>query len=74
MTVPQSRKSARRARWLSIGHGGARLDIRHPQQIVRQVIEFNAIRRAFVSRSIAEQLAAPAGLKSARLPAALKSP
>ena len=36
MTASQSRKSARRARWLSTGHGRARSDIQLSSQIVRQ--------------------------------------
>lgn len=35
MTVPQSRKPARRARWLSTGYDRTRPDIRPPPQIVR---------------------------------------
>ena len=37
MTASQSRKSVRRARWLSIRHGRARSDIRQPWQLGRQV-------------------------------------
>jgi hypothetical protein len=71
MTAPQSRKSARRARWLSTGHGTARPDIRQPSQIVGHVMEFDAIRRSFVSRLTGAQLVASARSKSARSPAAL---
>jgi len=73
MITSQPGKSAGRARWLSTGHDRARPDNRHPPQIVRQVMEFDAIRRSFFSRSTAEQLVAPARSKSASSPAALKS-
>ena len=58
MTVPQSRKSARRARWPSTGHGRARPDIPQPSQIVGQLVEFKTIRRAFVSDFTVAQLVA----------------
>lgn len=74
MTVPQSRKSARRARWLSPSHGRARPDIRQPSQIGGQAMEFDATRRPFVSRSTVDQLAASARSKSVSSTAALKSP
>lgn len=74
MTVPQSRKSARRARWLSIGHGRARPDIRQPSQIVGQFVELDAICRAFVRGFTVAQLVAPARSQSTSSPAALKSP
>jgi hypothetical protein len=74
MTVSQSGKSVRRARWLSTGHGRARPDIRLPPQIVRQPIEFDAFRRAFISGFAVVQLVATAPSKSASPPAALKSP
>jgi hypothetical protein len=74
MTTSQSRKSVRRARCLSTGNGRARPGIRHLSQIVRQFIELDAIRRAFVSSFAAEQLVASARSKSANSPAALKSP
>jgi hypothetical protein len=74
MTVPQSRKSARRARWFSIGHGRARPDIRQTPQIVEQLVELDAIRRAFVSAFTVAQLVGPARSQSTSSPAALKSP
>lgn len=74
MTVPQSRKSARRARWLSTGHGTARPDFRRPPQIVGQLVELNAIRRAFVSGFTVAQLVGTARSQSPNSPVALKSP
>jgi hypothetical protein len=74
MTVPQSRKSTHRARWLSTGHGRARPDIRQPSQIVGQLVEFDAIRRAFVSGFTVAQLVGPPRSQSTSSPAALKSP
>ena len=50
MTASQSRKSARRARCLSTGHGRARSDIQLSSQIVRQFTAFDATRRSFMSR------------------------
>jgi hypothetical protein len=43
-------------------------------QIVRQLTEFDATRRSFVSRFTVAQLVASARSKSASSPAALKSP
>jgi hypothetical protein len=74
MTASQSCKSARYARWLSTGHGRARPEIRQPSQIVGQLMEFDATRRAFVSRFTVAQLVATAPSKSVASPAALKSP
>ena len=74
MTIPQSRKSARRVRWLSIGYGRARPDSRQPPQIVGQLMEFDAIRRAFASRFTIAQFVGPARSRSTGSPAALKSP
>ena len=74
MTVPQSSKSARRARWLSTGHGTARPDIRQPSQIVGQLVELDAIRRAFVNGFTVAQLVGPPRSQSTSSPAALKSP
>jgi hypothetical protein len=74
MTAPQSRKSDRRARCLSFGHGRARSDIQPLSQIARQFTAFNATRRSFVSRSALGQLAEPAQLQSLTSSAALKSP
>ena len=48
MTASQSRKSARRARRLSTGHGRARPDIQPSSQIVRQFTAFDATRRSFM--------------------------
>ena len=74
MTASQSRKSDRRARCLSTGHGRARPDIRQSSQIVRQFTAFNAARRSFMSRSALGQLAGAAQLQSHTSSAALKSP
>ena len=74
MTVPQSRKSARRARWPSTSHGRARPDIHQPSQIVGQLPEFKAIRRAFVSHFTVVQLVGPTRSQSTSSPAALKTP
>jgi hypothetical protein len=74
MTASQSRKSARYARRLSTGHGRARPAICQLPQIVRQFIEFDAIRRSLVSCSTAEQLVASARFQSVGSPAPLKSP
>lgn len=74
MTASQSRRSAPRARRLSIGHGRARPDILHPPQIVRQSTAFDTTRRLFVSRFTVVRLVASARSKSDSSPAALKSP
>lgn len=74
MTASQSCKSARYARWLSTGHGRARPEIRQPSQIVGQLMELDAVRRAFVSPFTLAQLVATAPSKSASPPAALISP
>ena len=74
MTASQSRKSARRARCLSIGHGRAHSDISPSSQIGRQFTAFNAARRSFMSRFTVGQLAEPPQLQSHTSPAALKSP
>jgi hypothetical protein len=74
MIVSQSCKSDRRVRWLSPGRSKARSDTRQSPQIVRQLIEPDAIRRSFISRFTAEHLVASARSKSAGSPAALKSP
>lgn len=74
MTASQSCKSARRDRRLSTGHGRVRSDIRPPSQIVGQLMEFGAIRRAFVSGFAVAQIVAPARSQSTCSPAALKSP
>ena len=74
MTVPQSRKSARRARWLSTGHGRARSDVRRPSQTVGQFVELDAIGRASVSGFTVAQLVGPPRSQSTNSPAALKSP
>ena len=74
MTAPQSRKCARRARWLSTSHGRARSDIQISSQIVRQFTTFDATRRSFMSHFTARQLAGSARPQSQTSPAALKSP
>ena len=74
MTASQFRKSARRARCRSIGHGRARPDIQPSSQIVRQFTAFNATRRSFMSCSVLGQLAEPARPQSHTSSAALKSP
>jgi len=74
MTTSQCRKSARRARHLSTGHGRARSDVQLASQIVRQFMMLDAIRRSFTGRFTIEQLAGSARSKSASSPAALKSP
>jgi hypothetical protein len=74
MTASQSRKSARRTRCRSIGHSRTRPDFPPPMQIVGQLVEFDLIRPAFVSRFTVAQLVASARSSSDSLPAALKSP
>jgi hypothetical protein len=74
MTASQSRKSARRARWLSTGHGRARSDTQPSSQIVRPVPASDAIRRSLMDRITVAQLAGPARSQSHTSSAALKSP
>ena len=74
MTASQSRKTARRARCLSAGHGRARSDIQPLSHIARQFTAFNATHRSFASRSALGHLAEPAQLQSLTSSAALKSP
>lgn len=74
MTVPQSRKSARRARWLSTGHGRARSDIKLTPQAARQFAAFDAICRSSISGFIVRQLAGAARPQSHTVSAAFKSP
>lgn len=74
MTASLSRKSARRARRLSTGHGRARSDIKLSSQIVRRFVTFDATRRSFMNRFTVGQLAEPVQLQSHTSPAALKSP
>jgi hypothetical protein len=74
MTASQSRKSARRARCLSIGHGRARSDIQPLSQIARQFTALNVTRRSFMSRFPFGQLAGSAQLQSNTSSAAFKSP
>ena len=50
MTALESGKPARRARWLSIGHGSPRSDFQLVSKIVRQSIACNASRSLFISR------------------------
>jgi len=74
MTASQSRKSARRARCLSIGHGRVRSDIQSSPQSGRQLTAFNATRRSFMSHFRFGQLAGAAQLQSHTSSAAVKSP
>ena len=74
MTASQSRKSARRTRCLSTGHGRARSDIQPSSQIVRQFTAFDATRRSSSSRFTVHQLAGSARPHSHTSSAALKSP
>ena len=74
MIASQSRKSARRTRQLSTGHGRVRSDTLLPSQIARQFAAFNAICRSFINRFIVSQLAASVRFQSHSSPAALKSP
>jgi hypothetical protein len=74
MTASQSRKSARRACWLSTSHGRARSDFKLTSQIALQFMMFDAIRRSFVSCLTIAQLAGSARPQSHTSPAALKSP
>ena len=74
MTASQSCKCAPHARWLSIGHGDARPHVPPSPQIVRQFVELDATRHAFISCFTVAQLVASARSKSAISPAALKSP
>lgn len=74
MIASQSRKSVRRARWLSTGHGRARSDIQPSSQIVRQLMKFDATRRSFIRGSTVARLAGSARPQSPSAPAALKSP
>ena len=57
MTASHPRKSDRRTRCLSTGHGRARPDIRLSSQIVRQLTEFDATRRSSSSRFTIHRLA-----------------
>lgn len=74
MTASRSGKSVRCAYRLSTGHGRVRPDIRLPSHIVGQLLQFDAVRRAFVSRFAVAQLVATAPSKSADPPAAPNSP
>ena len=74
MTALQSCISARHARCLSTSHGRTRPAPCQPSQIVGQLMQFGATRRAFVSRFTVAQLVASARSQSASAPAALKSP
>jgi hypothetical protein len=49
MTASQSCKSARHTRWLSTGHGRARLGIARSPQIVQQFAELAVTRCSFIS-------------------------
>jgi len=74
MTASQSRKSDRRVRCLSIGHGTTPSDILPSPQIVRQFTAFDATRRSSMSPFIVGQLAGSARLRSHTTSAALNSP
>jgi hypothetical protein len=74
MTAPQSRKSARRARWLSTGDGRARSDIQLSSQIGQTPTAFDANRRRFIHRSALAQLPQSRRPPSATALVALKSP
>jgi hypothetical protein len=74
MTASQSRKSARRARCLSIGHGGVCSDIQPSPQIGRQLTAFNAICGSFMSHFPCGQPAGSAQFQSHTSSAAFKSP
>jgi len=74
MTASQSRKSARRIRCLSIGHGRVRPDIRLSSQILRQITEFDAARRSSCGRFTIRRFAGPPRLHSPTSSAAPKSP
>jgi hypothetical protein len=74
MTASRSGSSVRYAYRLSTGHGMVRSDIRLPLHIVGQLLQFDAIRRAFVSGFSATRLVATAPSKSTDPPAAPNSP
>jgi hypothetical protein len=74
MTASQSRKSARRVRWLSTGHGRARSDIRRSSQIGQTPTAFDANQRRFMHRFALAQLRQSRRQQSATALAALKSP
>lgn len=74
MSASQSGKFPHRARRSLTGHGTARPDSRHPQQIVRQFIEFDTARRPLVNHFTVAQPVASARSQSASSPAALNSP
>ena len=74
MTASQSRKSARRARCRSSGHGKVRFDTQPPTQIGRQLPAFNAICGSYMSHFPFGQPARPAQLQSHTSAAAFKSP
>jgi len=74
MTASQSRKSAHRARRLSIGHDGARSDAGWSSQIVQQFMQVDVTRHSFVSRVTVAQAVEAARPASDSLPAPLKSP
>jgi hypothetical protein len=74
MTAPQSRKSARRVRRLSTGHGRARSDIRRSSQIGQTPTAFDSNQRRFRPRFALAQLPQSRRQQSATALAALKSP
>jgi hypothetical protein len=68
------RKTARRARRSSIGHGGMHPNVHLWSPIRRQFIAFDAVHRSFNDRATVAQLAASVRTQSANSPAALKFP
>jgi len=74
MTASQSRKSARRARWPSAGHGRAHPDIRPSSQIGQTSTALDANRRRFMHRFAPGQLLESRRSQSRTALVALKSP
>ena len=74
MTASHPRKSDRRTRCLSTGHGRARPDIRLSSQIVRQLTEPDATHRTSSSRFTFQRLAGALRVHLHTSSAALKSP
>jgi hypothetical protein len=74
MTASQSRKSARRARCRSTGHGRTRPEIRPSSQIGQTPTAFDANQHRFMHRFDLAQLPQSRRPQSATALAALKSP
>jgi hypothetical protein len=74
MTAPQSRKSARRVRWLSTGYGRARSDIRRSSQIGQTPTAFDSNQSRFVHRFALAPSRQSRRQQSATALATLKSP